>query len=146
MFEGLSLFIGPGVAFKPRAICTLGKYSTTALDPQLPGWLFYKIYFLFLLIRFFLLYVGMCVCMWVCRWEWRYLGRPEASDPLGLESYMVVSCLIWIQGTKHWSERPGNSLTCWAISPVPFSLLLSVFWEEVGTGSWIAYTNFPHSM
>lgn len=37
MFEGLSLFIGPGVAFKPRAIYMLGQYSTTGLYPQPPA-------------------------------------------------------------------------------------------------------------
>lgn len=93
------------------------------------------IYFLFLFIYFFIVCRHVClhVSVWMrvkIPWE----ARGIRSDPLDLASYMVVSCQIWVQGTKPWSsEGPGSSLTWWAIAPGPVSLLLSDFWEEAET-------------
>ena len=64
--------------------------------------------------------VGLCECMDIMQDARAYGGQKRLSDPLEVETQVVVSCLMCVLGVEpESSEGAVHTLSCWSMSPAP---------------------------
>lgn len=86
--------------------CTHGRQRTTFKKLFLSFYLTFE--------DFILVLICMCICLGVCAYECIGQQRPErVLDPLNLQSYVVVICLLWMLVSKPGiSGRTVSTLNC----------------------------------